>query len=276
MKASSSDSHVDGPRVVADGRFDALRKLHALRTEPSIAAKGAADEAELEVDVEVELEPLELSAVAPRVADVSRTPALPSAWPGGSFDAVAHPFIAPATDVTGTDVAEELVDTTPTTVLARVVAEAPAGPSLNLFAPTPVSSVVDAPVEPVEQPVAAPAEPAAPVSSAPHTAAAPAEPAPVEAQSPVEQAPVRAQAPIEAQTPSTPIVEALRRSPSEAPHRPSDVNDLLARFGSVTRTNDGELLRGLERLSGIERGRVQTPVADPEERVRPAPVVAVR
>jgi hypothetical protein len=249
MKMPAGELPGDGPRIVADGRFDALRKLHSLRTDAAILAKPAAEDAELDVDVEVELEPLELSVVAPRVADVSRTPALPSAWPGGSFLAAERPFISHATDVTDADVSEELVDTTPTTVLARVVAEAPAGPSLNLFAPTPVSSVVDAPVELI--------------SATPSDARSP---LPSEAQQ---------TAPSEAESPSAPPA-APRRSPSESPHRPSDVNDLLARFGSVTRTNDGELLRGLERLSGVERGRVQSPVVDPEERVRPAPVVAIR
>lgn len=250
MKMPAGELSGDGPRIVADGRFDALRKLHSLRTEAAIAERPAAEDAELDVDVEVELEPLELSVVAPRVADVSRTPALPSAWPGGSFVAAERPFISHATDVTDADVSEELVDTTPTTVLARVVAEAPKGPSLNLFAPTPVSSVVDAPVEPVSATLSE-----APSPSLPSNA---------------QQA-----APSEAESPTAPPA-APRRSPSESPHRPSDVNDLLARFGSVTRTNDSELLRGLERLSGVERGRVQSPVVDPEERVRPAPVVAVR
>jgi hypothetical protein len=69
----------------------------------------------------------------------------------------------------------------------------------------------------------------------------------------------------------------LHRSPSEAPHRPNDVNDLLARFGSAPRRSDRELLRGLERLAGVDAAR--SPVrleSDTEERLHPSPVVAVR
>lgn len=246
MKSTRPEPLGDGPLVVSDGRFDALRKLAALRAEAAQqqAACGADQDEELDVEVEVELTPLLLSAVAPSVAPLIRTPALPMAWPAGAGEPAASavvlaappaadpvpvevvhavlevpPLEVPAPDVTAVVAS---IDTTPTTVLARVAEVPEKGQTLSLFAPTPVSSAVDT------------AEEVSP-------------PAP------------------------------LRRSPSEAPHRPSDVSDLLARFGAVTRTNDRELLRGLERLSGIERGRVvQAASASTEERLSPSPVVAVR
>ncbi len=281
MKTSAVDS---GPRVVTDGRFDALRKLHALRVD----AHDATREEDLDVPVEVELAPLELSVVAPRVAPIEE--------PSGTRLREAVPDSSPGVELAVQEVSPAFVDTTPTQVLSRVAPRKPEA-HLNLLAPTPVTSVASAPVRDVDfgdpmvgEPVTSD-DVVSDVEVAPDADMALAQPleservssaplADVLEERAVLEAPLHdtdgmscTGVPAAAVTLAPP--EPPPRSPSEAPHRPNDVNDLLARFGSAPRRSDRELLRGLERLAGVDAGPGLLE-SDTEERLRPSPVVAVR
>jgi hypothetical protein len=251
MKASA----VDGPTVVTDGRFEALRKLHALRVD---GWKQPGEE-ELDVPVEVELMPFELSAVAPNVASVEALDMAAVAPAGFSELASAPQESAPA-----------FLDTTPTHVMTRVVPRLPEA-QLNLVAPTPVSSVASTPLLAMAVDAAVPSDDVVPDLD---DAVAP-------------EASHQHQLPDQDDASSSDMSEmsaeiapseVIHCSPSEAPHRPSDVNDLLARFATAPRGSDRELLRGLERLAGVDplRGGPARLEGDTEERLRPNSVVAVR
>ncbi len=283
MKTSAVDS---GPRVVTDGRFDALRKLHALRVD----AHDATLEEDLDVPVEVELAPLELSVVAPRVAPVEE--------PSRTWRSEAAPDSSFSAEPAVQEVSAAFVDTTPTQVLSRVAPRKPEA-HLNLLAPTPVSSVANAPVRDVDtgdavvgalsvsddvgsdvevapdadvalaQPLETERVPGAPLADAFEERAV--------VEEPLHDTDGMTCSGVPAAAVTLALPEPPPRSPSEAPHRPNDVNDLLARFGSAPRRSDRELLRGLERLAGVDAARSPTRLeGDTEERLRPSPVVAVR
>jgi hypothetical protein len=202
-----------------------------------------------------ELAPLDLSAVAPRVAPAPRIVEM-RAEPPASLN-----FVEP-TPVAGLSVLAPHV--------AAIEAEPESVPAESWSSGGAETELcnVEVWVEEFERD-AQQSELARRVDEALRASEAPEGVGPAGAESASSEAPLS-----EASGPSVP--SGPSEPPSSRPERrPSDVHDLLARYRPQPRSNEGAVLRGLERLAGLAPSPASAEPEAKDDSVRPDPVIEI-